>query len=424
MDRKRNQVEAACLSWLNLLVADMQTGFGPFVSVQLTAAGWNQEMIGEVLSAGTIAAMVAQVPAGALVDAVAAKRGVAAAAILLTMAAALVIAFRPSFVPVLVAEAMHGVAGVALALAIAAITLGLTQQSTLGERFGSNARFAAIGTAVGAAVLGLIGGRISHAAVFVGVAILGLPALLVLRGIHPHELEKAPLRTGHRGAVPPRRQREPVRPGHHVAIDRRLLLLMGCVALFHLANAAMLPLAAGAATTRNGMTADLLVSGAIVIPQVLTATLSPWIGRLAQRRGRRPLLLVGFAMLPLRGLLFAVDGAPEFGLVAQILDGITGASFGVLVPLVVADITHEGGRFNLALGMVGLATGIGATISTFAAGDVAVHLGIRTAFLCLAAIGAAATLLLWTALPETMHMPVTPPVASPDLLHRPPKRTP
>lgn len=414
----------ASLSWLNLLVANMQTGFGPFVSVQLTAAGWNQEMIGAVLSAGTIAAVVSQVPVGALVDAIAGKRAIAAVAVLLTMAAALVIAISPGFMPVLVAEAIHGLAGVTLALAIAAITLGLSRQDTLGERLGSNARFGAIGGAAGAALLGLIGSRVSHAAVFVVVAAFGVPALIALRAIHPQALRTAPLRTGHRGAVPPRQQPHPVRSKLALAGDRRLLILMACVALFHLANAAMLPLAAAVATRRDGTTADLLVSAAIIVPQLLTAAMSPWIGRRAQRAGRKPLLVIGFAMLPLRAVLFSLGGNPELGLLAQILDGVTGSCFGVLVPLVVADITHEGGRFNLALGMVGLAVSVGATVSTFAAGDIAVHMGVRTAFLCLAAIGAAATLLLWTALPETMEMPRAKPLAAPDLLHRPTPRTP
>ena len=57
------------LDWLNFLVANFQTGFGPFVSVYLTGAGWTQGAIGAALSAGTIASMASQVPGGALVDA-------------------------------------------------------------------------------------------------------------------------------------------------------------------------------------------------------------------------------------------------------------------------------------------------------------------------------------------------------------------
>ena len=304
------------------------------------------------MSVGSVAALLAQVPAGAICDATMAKRGLAAAGIVVTIAALVLVGTMPSTVAVTVAEAMQGVGGVVLSLSIAAITLGLARHDRLGERLGNNVRFAAIGGALGAGVLGLIGNRVSHMAVFVSAAALGLPALVALWRIHPAAIARAPPLTGHRAAIPAA-IRGPMRPVLQVLTDRRLLVLMACVTLFHLANAAMLPLAAGSLARQHGMIADLVVGSAIVIPQLLTAAGSPWVGRLAQDLGRQKILLIGFAMLPLRALLFAIDGTPALALAAQVLDGVTGATFGVLVPLVVADITHDGGRFNLALGMVG-----------------------------------------------------------------------
>src|ERR1700756_4339321 len=77
------------LDWLNFFVANFQTGFGPFISVYLTGVGWTQGAIGAVLSAGTIAGMVSQIPGGVFVDAVRSKRAAAAAAIVAIMASAL-----------------------------------------------------------------------------------------------------------------------------------------------------------------------------------------------------------------------------------------------------------------------------------------------------------------------------------------------
>ncbi len=398
----------ASLSWLNLFVSDMQTGFGPFVPVRLAAAGWDPAMIGVVLSVGTVAALLAQVPAGVICDAILAKRGLTAGAIVAVMLALVLVGTMPSPPFVIAAEAIQGVAGVVLALAITSITLGLARQDRLGERLGSNLRFAAIGGALGAAVLGIVGSHVSDTALFVSASGLGVLALVALWFIRPAMMARAPLLTGHRAAQP-LRLRGPLPHTRRLLTDRRLLMLMACVVLFHLANAAMLPLAAGSLERHLGMRADQVVSGALVISQLLTAVGSPWVGRLAQEVGRQPILLVGFAMLPLRGLLFAIDGSPAFTLLAQVLDGITGASFGVLVPLMVADITHEGGRFNLALGMVGLATGVGATVSNYVAGGIAAHMGTPVAFIGLAVVGLAATLLVAFALPETRHMPVTPP---------------
>ncbi len=398
----------ASLSWLNLFVSDMQTGFGPFVPVRLAAAGWDPAMIGSALSIGTITAVLAQVPAGILCDAANAKRGIAAAAIMTVMLATLLVAGLPLYPPVMLAEAMQGGANVMLTLSIAGITLSLARADQLGERLGNNVRFSAIGGAAGAALLGIVGTRFSYMAVFVAAAAFGFPALVALARIPDAELAKAPLRTTHVAALP-RLRRSNERSKIDLLSDRGLLVLMACVLLFHLANAAMLPLAAGELARQEGMTANLVISGAIIISQMLTAAGSPWAGRLAHRIGRKPILLTGFAMLPLRGIMFAIDSSPLMTLSGQVLDGITGATFGVLLPLIVADLTHKGGRFNLALGMMGLATSVGATVSNYAGGRLAAMLGNPVAFLALSAAGLLATLLVWFALPETKHLADDPP---------------
>jgi MFS family permease len=171
--------------------------------------------------------------------------------------------------------------------------------------------------------------------------------------------------------------------------------------LFQLANAAMLPLMGSVLTMRSSRWASVLIAACIVVPQLLVALISPWIGRRAQLVGRRPLLLLGFAVLPIRGVLFAVIHNPEVLVIAQLLDGISGAVFGVLVPLVVADVTRRTGHFNLALGITGTAIGIGASLSTTLAGYVSDHSGSESAFIVLAVIAAAGLACIWAFMPET-----------------------
>jgi predicted MFS family arabinose efflux permease len=144
-----------------------------------------------------------------------------------------------------------------------------------------------------------------------------------------------------------------------------------------------------------------LIAACIVVPQLFVALISPWIGRQTFLIGRRPLLLLGFAVLPIRGVLFAVVHDPTVLVIVQLLDGISGAVFGVLVPLVVVDVTRGTGHFNLALGIVGTAIGVGATLSTTLAGYVSDHFGSHTAFLVLAAIAAAGLACIWALMPET-----------------------
>src|SRR5271156_1123952 len=169
------------LDWLFFFTADLQTGFGPFIAVYLTDHRWTQAELGLALGVRSAAQMIAQVPAGALVDAWRSKSGAAAAALAGICAAAVLFACLPSFWPVLLAQTIHGFASCMLNPAMAALTLGLVSTAAVAERLGRNARFAAIGSAVGAALLGACGKWVSPRAVFWRAALLCLPALFALR---------------------------------------------------------------------------------------------------------------------------------------------------------------------------------------------------------------------------------------------------
>ncbi len=411
LNQRGNDVDAGTrslngLSWLTFLIAAMQAGFGPFVAVRLTEAGWTDASIGLVLSASTVAAMVAQVPSGAVIDRLGSNRRLAAAAIVASVAALLLLVAAPLFGLVLAAEIVQGGAGVGLAIAIAAITLSVARQDRLGERLGRNVRYGAMGAALGAGLFGLVGSLVAGRAVFLLAAACGPPALLALRAIGPEDLAQAKLRTGHHTAPPPHRRRGRPVPALRLLRDRRLLALLGVAALFQLGNASLLPLAAGSFARQTGRHADLITAAAVTVPQLLTALLSPRVGLWAQTHGRRIVLMLGLVALPLRGLAFAASPSVAITFAAQTLDGVSAASFGVLLPLIVADITHRGGRFNLALGMTGLAGGLGATLSTALAGRIADMAGLPAAFLALAAVGCGAVLTVWVFLPETAHLPV------------------
>jgi MFS family permease len=392
------------LDWLNFFIADFQTGFGPFIAVYLTSVGWGLEAIGLVLSIGTVAAMASQVPAGALVDATHHKRGIAAAAIGAIAASALLIAGWPVFLPIVAAEILHASASALLGPAIAVISLALVERSAFGERLGRNKRYAAVGNALAAALMGATGYYVSNSAVFILTAILAIAALGALAAIRPVELP--PLLQVARAQRPGPKA---PRPLWRILRDRRLLVFCGCVGLFQFANAAMLPVAASQVTERAGAFSTLLIAGGMIGPQLLTALLSPQAGRAAERWGRRPLLLLGFGAVPLRSILFATLESPHVFLAIQLIDGVGAAVFGVLMPLVVADIAAESGHYTLALGVVGLAVGIGATLSTAVSGIVADRLGESAAFLVLAAVGACAMLLVGTLMPETRVLPTARP---------------
>jgi MFS family permease len=138
-----------------------------------------------------------------------------------------------------------------------------------------------------------------------------------------------------------------------------------------------------------------------VVPQLVVAALSPWVGRQAQERGRRWIFLIGFAALPIRAAAVAVVSDPYLLVALQVLDGLSGAVMGVLTALIVADLTRNTGHFNAALGAIGTATGLGATLSPALAGIIADHAGATAAFLSLAMIALIGLILTWLFLPET-----------------------
>jgi MFS family permease len=391
------------LDWLNFFVANFQTGFGPFISVYLTGVGWTQGAIGAALSAGTIAGMVSQVPGGILVDAVRSKQAAAAAAIVAIMASALSIALWPALLPIALAEIIHAFASSVLGPAIAALSLALVSHGGLGERLGRNARYLAIGNAFAAGLMGTFGYYVGERAVFLLTAALAIPALAAIQMIRNEDLARAKIHPATASASKP----ENSGWSWQFLRDRRLLVYAACASLFQLANAAMLPIAAGMVTKRAGSEASLVIAACIVAPQAVTAVISPWAGRAADGWGRRPILLIGFAALPIRGVLFAGVADPYLMVLIQLLDGLSAAALGVLTPLIVADITRDTGGYTTALGVVGLAIGGGATLSTIVAGLVADQFSGEAAFLGLAAVGLCATLLVWTVMPETRDNPVS-----------------
>ena len=245
--------------------------------------------------------------------------------------------------------------------------------------------------------MGAIGYYLSNQAVFIVTAALMVPALWALRLIREDEVDHVVATGSHPDDSGPQDK-----GGWRVLLaSRPLLMLLSCVSLFYVANAALLPLVGSALTMRSKDSPSLLIAACIIAPQAAVTLLSPLVGRLAQTWGRRPLLIIAFAVLPLRGLCFGLVRDPVLYVVAQSFDGISGAILGVLIPLVVADTTRRTGHFAFAQGLVSTGIGIGASVSTLFAGLLADKFGSGTAFLGLASVATLPFLLALVAMPET-----------------------
>ena len=386
------------LDGVNLFLAGVLSGFGPYVAAFLAEQNWTQQNIGLALSAAGFVGLLSQLPGGALLDIIRSKRLAVALGTAMVAAGALIIALWPTFPLVLFALVLQGVTGGFVGLAIAAITLGLVGHAALAEQLGRNQRFASTGGIVAAGLFGLVAYFLTYRAIFFTAALLVLPLLAAIRFIQPSDIHfgRASCLPEQPGPNAPQKARF-----SSLFKNRDLLIFAVCMFLFQMANASMLPLAGEALVYKKEAFSSLIFSAMIMVPQMIVAIMAPWAGRQATSWGRRPLLLIGFAALPLRALLFAWTTSPMLLIAAQVLDGVSGTMLGVLTALIVADLTTGTGRFNLAQGFVGTVSGVGASLSTTISGLVAASLGRAAGFLGLAAVALAAVLLLWLLMPET-----------------------
>jgi MFS family permease len=389
------------LDGVNFFVAAMQTSFGAFLTVYLVKSHWPPQDIGFALTIATISALISQMPAGAFIDSIRDKRPPVLLGVLGVGLAALLLSGTAARAAVYLALAVQGLASSLIGPGIAAISLALVGRRALSERVGRNARFASIGNGLAAGIMGFAGSYLPTVSVFVLAAVLALPALLSLSRI---------------GRGRPQRRSAESRSGDTqrgddarftwegmkvLLMDRRLAIFASSVVLFFAASAAIGPGVAARVTRDRPEFATLVVAATILLPQAIIAAISPWVGRTADASGRKPLLLVGWGLLPLQAFLYATLPFPYALVVCNLLNAVSAAIFGVMMTVVVADITHKTACFNLTLGALGVAVSIGASLSTFFTGLTAAAFGARVAALGLALVGLCGLLLLWARMPET-----------------------
>lgn len=384
------------LDGVNFFLADVRDGLGPYLAIYLLAVHkWEPASIGLVMTVAGLAALLAQTPAGALMDRVNAKRATVVIAALLVTGSCVVLPWITSFTLVAATQAVSAVAGTVFAPAIAAISLGIVGPRAFARRMGRNETFNHAGNAVAALLAGglaYIGGPV---VVFYLMAALTLASVAAVLMIPSTAIDHAQAR-----GSPATPERQPGPSSFGMLLRDRTLLLAASCALFHLANAAMLPLVGQKLSHTSPALATTLTAACIVAAQLVMVPAAMLVGTRADVWGRKPLLLAGFVILPIRGVLYPLSDAPAWLLSVQLLDGIGAGIFGALIPVMVSDLTQGTGRFNVTLGAVSTVFGLGAALSPGLAGVIVQFAGYDVAFLTLAAIAALAFVLAM-AMPET-----------------------
>ncbi|WP_332362460.1 MULTISPECIES: MFS transporter [Asaia] len=385
------------LDLTNFFLADVQGGVGPYLTVYLSSARhWQAGPIGIAMAMAGFAAAVCQIPAGLLVDSSIHKRALVAVSALVTALACLLIISMSGMAPVLAAQILMGAAAAVIPPALAAISLGLVGRRRLPGRISRNQGINHCGSFVSAILAGVCGQYLGLNWIFYlvcGSAIASACGLLLIR---PKEIDQKIARGSEDDNNEP-----PIAIGRLLS-QRPVWVFLCAIVLFHLGNAAMLPFAAQVMAKSHPGAEAVTLSACVIVAQFVMMLVAWGVGRaMAHGIGRKPIFLLAFAILPIRGLLFSWFDAPYAIVAIQILDGIAAGIFGVIAIIIASNLTDGTGRFNFLQGMVALAVGIGGGLSNLIGGYIVQYEGYRVGFLSLTAIAILAFVFFLCLMPET-----------------------
>jgi MFS family permease len=389
------------LDALNFFLADVRDGLGPYLAIYLIAVrgpshGWNEATVGSVITIAGIVGLIAQTPAGNLIDKSGRRRTIIVVAALAVTLSSLALPFIDGFALVTATTAVASLAGAVFAPAIAAVTLGLMGPRLFAPRIGRNEAFNHAGNATAAGLAALLAWALGPIVVFWLMGVLAVLSVLATTRIRGDEIDDDLAR----GLIDEGTERP---SGWATLLTNRSLLIFAATAFtFHLANAAMLTSVSQLLTRVVGKdSATSLVALCVLAAQLVMVPIAILVGRKADVWGRKPIFLAAFGVLALRGVLYTVSDNAMWLLAVQALDGIGAGIFGALFPIVVADLTRGTGRFNVAQGAVATVQGLGAALSATVAGVIIVSQGYSIAFWTLAAIAGIGFALYARFMPET-----------------------
>lgn len=385
-------------------MADVRDGVGVYLSVfLLTVRDWNPEQIDIVIAIPGIVGIIAQPPAGSLIDHTQNKRLLLIGASLIIAVCCYVVIVSGAFCPILISQTVLGLTQSIYAPSVAAMTLGIVGHAALAKRIGRNESFNHLGNMFAAIIAGLLGRFVSYEAIFyfsVAQCIALVLAILIIQEKDiDHDLARAADKDENAADA----------SGVMALLSNRTILLFTMsMALFHLANATMLPLVGQKMGLVDKANSSLYLSAAIIMAQGVMVFVASFSGK-ASENGRKKVMMIAFMLLPIRAALCAFIDNPYILTGIQLLDGVGASIFGVVSILMIADLSKGTGRFNLLQGVVYSAIGLGGSISSIAAGSIVKQFSYSIGFASLAGIGVLGTLFFIFFVPESKDIPTTVP---------------
>ena len=381
--------------WLavtNFFMADVRDGLGAFLGVYLLSQSWQADDIGYVMTIGGLATMLAGVPAGALMDRTHAKRLWLAVCAILMVVGCLLLLLCHSFAAIALSQAATGAVRAMIGPAIASISLGLVGARYLPRQLGQNEAWSHAGSLVSVSLAGVLGYFWGLSAVFILLAVMAVLALMCIRRIRPQEIDYHAARGQEAHAAVSDSGRAVWRA---LFQSRPLLMLAVIMMLFHLSNAAMLPLLGQTMVAQGLVNASLFTALTVMIAQFVMIPMALLAGRYAEQFSYDRLVTLALLALPVRGVIASSWNSPWAVIPVQLLDGVGAGLLGVALPGLVAKMLQGTGHFNVGLGFVLTIQGLGAALSPAIAGWIAQRYGYGMSFTWLTGFSVLA-LLLWS----------------------------
>lgn len=393
-----NSGSLRALDALNFCNAGIQTGLGPFMSIYYTSVRhWNPGQIGILIACQSLVGILVQSAVGHLVDESRHKQMWTATAAVVVALGASGIVLLPSYPLQVIVQLVIGLGVTVIPAATAAFALGLSKKDELSPRVARNEVFTHAGNVTFAVAAGALGTLLALQGIFFAAAVFALGMAPAASFINQKHVNYEAARGG--GAEGEKVSRSSFRD---LANDRRVLLFMASVVIFFGANAATLPLVGEIlAQNQKGGSSAWQVSAMVIVAETVMILVAMATGKLADKWGRKPLFLIGFAFLAVRNGLTVVSHNHYYLIGLQCLDGVAMALFGVLLTLVTADLAAGTGRFNFLQGTVQSALGLGGFLSNIIFGLIAKAFGFNASFLGLSLLAVVGGALYALRMPET-----------------------
>lgn len=389
------------LSALVFFMSDVRDGVGPFLAIYLKSTlNWDTQKIGMALASMSLASVIMQIPSGLLIDSIKFKRFILALSALFISIGCWIILFFPSLLNVVLAQSMIGVASAVIPPSLAAITIGLVGRQAFSKRISINETWNHTGNLMTALVAGILGQYLGHYWILYVVGIFAFMSIFSILFINPKEIDH----NAARELAPSQDKNSPdnkPEPLLKLLKKKSILIFSFSIVLFHLANAAQLPLIGQLLAKQNPNIDALFMAASIILAQFVMIGVAYSVGIFMNNFGRKPIFLIAFLILPIRAFLYTLTTKPMYLLAIQLLDGIGAGIFGVIAIVIVSDLAKDTGRFNFFQGLVALCTSLGAALSNLIAGSIVESFGYKTGFFSLCLLSIIGLLFFLAFMPET-----------------------